>query len=72
MPRLGIAALSSGEIDYYPGMGPGVAGMLQGVPIKVVACYVPSAPFALIARPEFQSVQQLREGSRTQYIRWQY
>ncbi len=31
-----------------------------GAPIKVVACYVPSAPFALIARPEFKSVQELR------------
>jgi NitT/TauT family transport system substrate-binding protein len=57
---VGIAALANGEIDYYPGIGPGVAAMLQGVPIKVVACYVPSAPFALIARPEFQSVQELR------------
>ena len=57
---VGIAALANGEIDYYPGIGPGVAGVLQGVPIKVVACYVPSAPFALIARPEFQSVQELR------------
>ena len=57
---VGIAALANGEIDYYPGIGPGVAAVLQGVPIKVVACYVPSAPFALIARPEFQSVQELR------------
>ena len=57
---VGIAALANGEIDYYPGIGPGVAAVLQGVPIKVVACYVPSAPFALIARPEFQTVQELR------------
>ena len=57
---VGIAALANGEIDYYPGIGPGVAAALQGVPIKVVACYVPSAPFALIARPEFKSVQELR------------
>lgn len=57
---VGIAALASGEIDYYPGIGPGVAAAIQGVPIKIVACYVPSAPFALIARPEFKSVQELR------------
>ncbi|HMF49150.1 MAG TPA: ABC transporter substrate-binding protein [Candidatus Saccharimonadales bacterium] len=57
---VGISPLANAEIDYYPGIGPGVAGVLQGVPIKVVACYVPSAPFALIARPEFQSVQELR------------
>jgi hypothetical protein len=41
---VGIAALANGEIDYYPGIGPGVAAALQGVPIKVVPCYVPSAP----------------------------
>jgi len=58
---VGIAALANSEIDYYPGIGPGVAAALQGVPIKVVACYVPSAPFALIARPEFKSVLELRE-----------
>ena len=57
---VGIAALANGEIDYYPGIGPGVAAALQGVPLKVVACYVPSAPFALIARPEFKSVPELR------------
>lgn len=57
---VGVAALASGEIDYYPGIGPGVAAALQGVPIKVVACYVPGAPFALIARPEFKSVPELR------------
>jgi ABC-type nitrate/sulfonate/bicarbonate transport system substrate-binding protein len=57
---VGVAALASGEIDYYPGIGPGVAAAIQGVPIKVVACYVPSAPFALIARPEFKSVSELR------------
>ena len=57
---VGFAALANGEIDYYPSIGPGVAAALQGVPIKVVACYVPSAPFALIARPEFKSVQELR------------
>ena len=57
---VGVAALASGEIDYYPGIGPGIAAAIQGVPIKVVACYVPSAPFALIARPEFKSVSELR------------
>src|SRR5437667_244898 len=57
---VGLAALVSGEIDYYTVIGPLVAAAIQGAPIKVVACYVPSAPFALIARPEFKSVQELR------------
>src|SRR5439155_17467502 len=57
---VGLAALVSGEIEYYTVIGPLVAAAIQGAPIKVVACYVPSAPFALIARPEFKSVQELR------------
>jgi NitT/TauT family transport system substrate-binding protein len=57
---VGLAALAIGEIDYYTVIGPGVAAAIQGVPIKVVACYVPSAPFALIARSEFKSVQDLK------------
>lgn len=55
-----IAALTNGELDYYASIGPGVAAILQGAPIKVAACYVPSAPFAFIARPEIQSVADLR------------
>jgi ABC-type nitrate/sulfonate/bicarbonate transport system substrate-binding protein len=57
---VGLAALTSGEIDYYTVIGAAVAAAIQGIPIKIVACYVPSAPFALIARPEFKSVQELR------------
>src|SRR5436190_8692313 len=40
---VGLAALAIGEIDYYTVIGPGVAAAIQGVPIKIVACYVPSA-----------------------------
>lgn len=55
-----IAALTNGELDYYASIGPGVAAILQGAPLKVAACYVPGAPFAFIARPEFLSVPDLR------------
>jgi ABC-type nitrate/sulfonate/bicarbonate transport system substrate-binding protein len=57
---VGLTALVSGEIDYYTVISPAIAGAIQGAPIRLVACTVPSAPFALIARPEFKSVQDLR------------
>jgi len=58
----GRAALASGEVDYSTGIGgTAIGGALSGVPIKVVACYVPAPVLALVARPEFRSVQQ-REG----------
>ena len=48
---VGLAALAIGEIDYYTVIGPGVAAAIQGVPIKIVACYVPSAPFVCCPSP---------------------
>src|SRR5262249_51840871 len=44
----------------YTGIGAGVAAAIRGVPVKVVACYVPGPTAVLIARPEFKSVQDLR------------
>jgi ABC-type nitrate/sulfonate/bicarbonate transport system substrate-binding protein len=57
---VGLATLITGEIDYYTSIGPGVAAALRGVPVKIVACYVPGPTAILIARPEFKSVQELR------------
>src|SRR5574341_1037995 len=57
---VGLTALVSGEIDYYTVISPAIAAAIQGVPIRLVACTVPSAPFGLIARPEFKSVHDLR------------
>ena len=39
------AAILNGEIDYFPGIGAMVSAAVAGVPVKVVACYVP--PFLL-------------------------
>src|SRR5262245_14290291 len=57
---VGPATLVTGEIDYYTAIGVGVAAAIRGVPVKIVACYVPSPTATLIARPEFKSVQDLR------------
>jgi ABC-type nitrate/sulfonate/bicarbonate transport system substrate-binding protein len=61
LPTVGIAANVSGDIDYWTTFGPlTIAGAIRGLPVKIVACYVPSVPYALISRPEFKSVQELR------------
>jgi NitT/TauT family transport system substrate-binding protein len=54
------AALGSGEVDYGTGLGSNIGGAITGLPIKVVACYVPAPVLALVARPELKSVQGLR------------
>ena len=53
------AAMSSGDLDYGTGMSVGGA-MTGALPVKVVACFVPVPVFALVARPEVKSVQELK------------
>ena len=55
-----IAALVNGDIDYHTVILGGVRGAIQGLPIRVVACFVPTNPVTLIARPEFKSVAELK------------
>jgi NitT/TauT family transport system substrate-binding protein len=55
-----LAAFLNGEIAYHPGIPAMVSAAITGVPVKVVACYVPAFPIMLIARPEFKSVQELK------------
>ena len=57
----GRAALSSGEVDYSTGIGgTAIGGALTGLPIRVVACFVPAPVLALVARPEYKSVPALK------------
>lgn len=59
-PAVALQTLVSGEIDYYTVLGPAVAAALRGIPVKVIAAFVPVAPTALIARPEIKSVPELK------------
>ncbi|HEV8719510.1 MAG TPA: ABC transporter substrate-binding protein [Candidatus Binatia bacterium] len=59
-PTVALAALVSGELDYWTVIGNSVGAIIQGAPLRVLACYVPGSPSALITRPEFKSVQELR------------
>jgi len=59
-PAISSAALVSGEIDYDTVLGNGIGAAIRGLPVKVVACFLPATPIALISRPEFKSVQDLK------------
>src|ERR1044071_4873287 len=57
----GRAALTNGDVDYSTGIGgTAIGGALSGVPIKVVACFVPAPVLALVARPEFKTIPSLK------------
>ena len=57
----GRAALTNGDIDYSTGIGgTAINGALSGVPVRVVACFVPAPVLGLVARPEFKNVQSLK------------
>jgi len=57
----GRAALTNGDIDYSTGIGgTAIGGALSGIPIRVVACFVPAPVLGLVARPEFKTVQALK------------
>ena len=59
-PTVALAALVSGELDYWTVIGNSVAAAMQGVPLRLLARYVTGSPSALITRPEFKSVPKLR------------
>ena len=59
-PTVALAALVSGELDYWTVIGNSVGAAIHGMPLRVAACFVPGSPSALIVRPEFKSVQELR------------
>ena len=55
-----VSALVNGDIDYYTGTINGVRAAIQGLPLKIVACYVPTSSVMLIAHPEFKTVRELK------------
>jgi ABC-type nitrate/sulfonate/bicarbonate transport system substrate-binding protein len=57
----GRAALTNGDIDYSTGIGgTAIGGALSGIPIRVVACFVPVPVLGLVSRPEFKTLQSLK------------
>jgi ABC-type nitrate/sulfonate/bicarbonate transport system substrate-binding protein len=58
--QIPITALINGDIDYHTVIGNGVRAAIQGLPLRVIACFLPAPPFALVARREFKSVKELK------------
>ena len=59
-PQAAVPALVNGEIDYFACVGPVVTAAIAGVPVRLVATFVPTFPMMLVARPEFKSVMDLK------------
>ena len=53
-------ALSNDDTDYFTGFGSALRSILQGLPLRIVACYRPMPHFMLQTRPEFKSVKELK------------
>ena len=59
-PPTSIMALSSGDIGYTMGVGSVTRAAISGLPLKVIAGFVDGSAHALVARPEFKSVKELK------------
>jgi NitT/TauT family transport system substrate-binding protein len=55
-----MASLVNGEVDYYTAITSAVLAAIQGLPVRVVACFMIAAPQTLVTRPEFRSVKELK------------
>ncbi len=58
--NVAVAALASGDVDYTMIFGSVVRAAIRGLPVKVVASFIDGSTHALIARPEFKSVKELK------------
>ena len=59
-PRLGAAAVTSGEVAFATPFTSVFRGALQGLPIKLVFVHIKKGPYFVMVRPEIKDVQQLR------------
>jgi ABC-type nitrate/sulfonate/bicarbonate transport system substrate-binding protein len=55
-----VAALLSGDLDYWGVIGFSVRAAIQGMPLRVAAGYLPVHPSSLVTLPEIKSVRDLR------------
>lgn len=57
---LTMPALNSGDINYLADISQGVRGSIGGLPVKIVACYLPRSSLMVVSRPEINSVKELK------------
>lgn len=58
--NVSIPALSTGDIDYTMVFASVIRGALRGLPMKVVASFIDSSTYMLIARPEHKAIKDLK------------
>jgi ABC-type nitrate/sulfonate/bicarbonate transport system substrate-binding protein len=54
-------ALSNGDTDYFSGFGSALRSILQGLPLRIVACYRPTPSFH-VAEPARVQISQGSQG----------
>lgn len=59
-PNLSVVALHAGEIDYSWMTGTVIRTAAKGIPLKLVTIGLKSSFHTLVARPNFQSIRELR------------
>ena len=57
---LTMAALNKEDIDCLTDISQGVRGSIGGLPVKIVACYLPRSSLMVVSRPEINSVKDLK------------
>ena len=58
--NLPVAALTNGGLDYNTTLNPVVRGAIQGLPVRVVACFDKGNQWVLVGRNNLKSVIELR------------
>jgi NitT/TauT family transport system substrate-binding protein len=53
-------ALENNDIDYYIGVGPAIAAVLKGIPLKITMLTAAKLHFLLLVKPRVQKVNDLR------------
>ncbi|MBM4298621.1 MAG: ABC transporter substrate-binding protein [Deltaproteobacteria bacterium] len=60
-PAITVPAMVSGEVDYFAGVGPGVASAsLSGLPFRAVWVSADKVSHSLVAHPKFKTLQDLK------------
>jgi NitT/TauT family transport system substrate-binding protein len=59
-PNVATMALVSGDVDYTTLIGSVIGANLKGAKLKMIACSQDRTPLAIVAKPEFKSVKDLK------------
>lgn len=59
-PKIGIAGLLSGELDYITAIGTAMRAAATGVPVKALMFSMDRVVLFMLAKPEFKSIENLK------------